>query len=86
VSYWSGGFFYVKDVDVENLASSKRLPAFKDGPAAETSAWTASPHISESLAMVKLVRADLQADRMRVDGEGSDIVLVYQADPTSSTP
>ncbi|KAK1647490.1 hypothetical protein QYE76_065295 [Lolium multiflorum] len=54
VRYWSAGFFYVKDIQVP--ASSKTLPAFKDGPASETSTWTASPHISESPAIVKMVR------------------------------
>jgi hypothetical protein len=36
VRYWSGGFFYVKDVGVP--ASIKVIPPYKDGPAAETSA------------------------------------------------
>jgi hypothetical protein len=54
VRYWSAGFFYVKDVEVP--ARSKRLPIFKDGSAAETSAWTANPHYSESPEMVRMVR------------------------------
>jgi hypothetical protein len=36
VRYWSGGFFYVKDVS--DPASPKMLPDFKDGPASETPA------------------------------------------------
>jgi hypothetical protein len=54
VRYWSTGFFYVKDLEVPS--NSKTLPIFKDGPAAETSAWTANLHYSESPQMVKMVR------------------------------
>jgi hypothetical protein len=34
--YWSGGFFYLKDVS--DPASARVLPAFKNGPASETPA------------------------------------------------
>jgi hypothetical protein len=46
VRYWSGGFFYLKDVS--NPASSKVLPEFKNSPASETPAWSQCPHLSES--------------------------------------
>ncbi|KAK1660623.1 hypothetical protein QYE76_048782 [Lolium multiflorum] len=54
VRYWSGGFFYVKDVS--DPASPKTLSAFKDGPASETPAWTNCPHISESPMLTRMVR------------------------------
>ncbi|KAK1648634.1 hypothetical protein QYE76_066439 [Lolium multiflorum] len=60
VRYWSGGFFYLKDVS--DPASSKVLPEFKDGPASETSAWTQCPHLSES---TQLTRATGRDDLMR---------------------
>ncbi|KAK1666404.1 hypothetical protein QYE76_054563 [Lolium multiflorum] len=47
-------FFYLKDV--ADPASPKTLSAFKDGPASETSAWTTCPDISESPALVRMVR------------------------------
>ena len=36
--YWSGGFFFLKDVS--DPASDKKLPTFKNSPANETPAWT----------------------------------------------
>jgi hypothetical protein len=54
VRYWSGGFFYVKDVS--DPASPKTLPAFKEGPASKTPAWTNCPHISESPMLTRMVR------------------------------
>ncbi|KAK1609813.1 hypothetical protein QYE76_033486 [Lolium multiflorum] len=54
VRFWSVGFFYVKDT--EDPASTKMLPAFKDGPAAETSAWTDNPHISDHPEMENMAR------------------------------
>ncbi|KAK1687209.1 hypothetical protein QYE76_048057 [Lolium multiflorum] len=42
--------------DVSDPASSKTLPAFKDGPASETPAWTNCPHISESPTLTRMVR------------------------------
>ncbi|KAK1686515.1 hypothetical protein QYE76_047363 [Lolium multiflorum] len=52
------GGLYIGDVgrDVEVPASSKTPPIFQDGPATETSAWTANPHYSKSPEMVKMVR------------------------------
>ncbi|KAK1628700.1 hypothetical protein QYE76_003015 [Lolium multiflorum] len=44
--YWSGGFFYLKDVSAS--ASARVFPAFKNGPVSETPAWTQCPHLSES--------------------------------------
>ncbi|KAK1664419.1 hypothetical protein QYE76_052578 [Lolium multiflorum] len=50
VRYWSGNFFYLKDVS--DPASSKVLPDFKD----ETPAWTQCPHLSESPQLTRAVR------------------------------
>ncbi|KAK1651432.1 hypothetical protein QYE76_069237 [Lolium multiflorum] len=52
--YWSGGFFYLKDVS--NPASAKVLLAFKNGPTSETPAWTQWPHLSESPQLTHAVR------------------------------
>ncbi|KAK1573103.1 hypothetical protein QYE76_008314 [Lolium multiflorum] len=54
VRYWSGNFFYLKDVS--DPASSKVLPDFKDGPPSETPAWTQCPHLSESPQLTREVR------------------------------
>jgi hypothetical protein len=54
VRYWSGGFFYVKDIGVP--ASTRVLPPFKDGPADETSAWNTNPHISNLLEIEKMAK------------------------------
>ncbi|KAK1601717.1 hypothetical protein QYE76_016438 [Lolium multiflorum] len=54
VRYWSGGFFYVKDVS--DPASLKTLQEFKDGPTSETPAWTNCPHLSESPQLIRAVR------------------------------
>ena len=54
VRYWSGGFFYLKDVS--DPASPKMLPEFKDGPASETPAWSQCPHLSESPQLTRAVR------------------------------
>ncbi|KAK1666893.1 hypothetical protein QYE76_055052 [Lolium multiflorum] len=76
VRYWSGGFFYVKDV--ADPASPKTFPAFKDGPVMthnETSAWTASPHISESPAMVRMVRRICKMTESELSGK--DLTLSW---------
>ncbi|KAK1661276.1 hypothetical protein QYE76_049435 [Lolium multiflorum] len=52
--YWSGGFFYLKDVS--DSASERRLPPFKNSPASETPAWTQCPHLSESPQLTRAVR------------------------------
>jgi hypothetical protein len=54
VRYWSGNFFYLKDVS--DPASPKVLPDFKDGPPSETPAWTQCPHLSESPQLTRAVR------------------------------
>ncbi|KAK1650535.1 hypothetical protein QYE76_068340 [Lolium multiflorum] len=54
VRYWSGNFFYLKDVS--DPASSKVLPDFKDGPPSETPSWTQCPHLSESPQLTRAVR------------------------------
>ncbi|KAK1661818.1 hypothetical protein QYE76_049977 [Lolium multiflorum] len=52
--YWSGGFFYLKDVS--DPASDKKLPTFKNSPANETPAWTQCPHLSDSPQLNRAVR------------------------------
>ncbi|KAK1669715.1 hypothetical protein QYE76_057874 [Lolium multiflorum] len=52
--YWSGGFFYLKDVS--DPASDKLLPTFKNSPADETPAWTQCPHLSDSPQLNRAVR------------------------------
>ncbi|KAK1652734.1 hypothetical protein QYE76_070539 [Lolium multiflorum] len=52
--YWSGGFFYLKDVS--DPASDKILPTFKNSPANETPAWTQCPHLSDSPQLNRAVR------------------------------
>ncbi|KAK1630899.1 hypothetical protein QYE76_005214 [Lolium multiflorum] len=52
--YWSGGFFYLKDVS--DPASERMLPPFKNCPASETPAWTQCPHLSESPQLSRTVR------------------------------
>ncbi|KAK1694675.1 hypothetical protein QYE76_011372 [Lolium multiflorum] len=52
--YWSGGFFYLKDVS--DPASEKKLPPFKNCPASETPAWTQCPHFSDSPQLTRAVR------------------------------
>ncbi|KAK1691789.1 hypothetical protein QYE76_008486 [Lolium multiflorum] len=52
--YWSGGFFYLKDVS--DPASNRKLPLFKNSPASETPAWTQCPHLSESPQLTRVVR------------------------------
>ncbi|KAK1610794.1 hypothetical protein QYE76_034467 [Lolium multiflorum] len=54
VWYWSGGFFYLKDVS--DPASSKVLPEFKDGPASETPTWSQCPHLSKSPQLTRAIR------------------------------
>ncbi|KAK1670621.1 hypothetical protein QYE76_058780 [Lolium multiflorum] len=71
--YWSGGFFYLKDVS--DPASTKVLPAFKDGPASETPAWTQCPHLSES---PQLTRAVTRIYKLTEDGlTGKDLTLSW---------
>ncbi|KAK1653909.1 hypothetical protein QYE76_071714 [Lolium multiflorum] len=52
--YWSGGFFYLKDVS--DPASERKLPPFKNCAATETPAWTQCPHLSESPQLTRAVR------------------------------
>jgi hypothetical protein len=52
--YWSGGFFYLKDVS--DPASDRKLPIFKNSPASETPAWTQCPHLSDSPQLTRAVR------------------------------
>ncbi|KAK1645879.1 hypothetical protein QYE76_063684 [Lolium multiflorum] len=52
--YWSGGFFYLKDVS--DPASERKLPPFKNCPATELPAWSHCPHLSESLQLTRAVR------------------------------
>ncbi|KAK1644412.1 hypothetical protein QYE76_062217 [Lolium multiflorum] len=52
--YWSGGFFYLKDVS--DPAGERMLPPFKNNPASETPAWTQCPHLSESPQLTRAVR------------------------------
>ncbi|KAK1610929.1 hypothetical protein QYE76_034602 [Lolium multiflorum] len=52
--YWSRDFFYLKDVS--DPACARVLPAFKNGPASETPAWTQCPHLSESPQLTRAVR------------------------------
>ncbi|KAK1678365.1 hypothetical protein QYE76_039213 [Lolium multiflorum] len=52
--YWSGGFFYLKDVS--DPASTRRLPPFKNCPATELPTWTHCPHLSESPQLTRAVR------------------------------
>ncbi|KAK1643431.1 hypothetical protein QYE76_061236 [Lolium multiflorum] len=52
--YWSGGFFYLKDVS--DPASDRKLPIFKNNPASETPAWTQCPHLSDSPQLTRAVR------------------------------
>ncbi|KAK1607932.1 hypothetical protein QYE76_031605 [Lolium multiflorum] len=52
--YWSGGFFYFKDVsDPTNV---RKLPPFKNCPATELPTWSHCPHLSESLQLTRAVR------------------------------
>ncbi|KAK1627830.1 hypothetical protein QYE76_002145 [Lolium multiflorum] len=52
--YWSGNFFYLKDIS--DPASPRVLPDFKDGPTSETPAWTQCPNLSESTQLTRAVR------------------------------
>ncbi|KAK1664399.1 hypothetical protein QYE76_052558 [Lolium multiflorum] len=52
--YWSGGFFYLKDVS--DPANARKLPPFKNCPATELPTWSHCPHISESLQLTRAVR------------------------------
>ncbi|KAK1642007.1 hypothetical protein QYE76_059812 [Lolium multiflorum] len=52
--YWSGGFFYLKDVS--DPASTRRLPPFKNCPATELPTWTHCPHLSESPQLTRAIR------------------------------
>ncbi|KAK1691884.1 hypothetical protein QYE76_008581 [Lolium multiflorum] len=54
VRYWSSRFFYVKETEMP--ASTRNLPPFKDGPAAEVSAWNANPHLSEYPEVEKMAK------------------------------
>ncbi|KAK1692915.1 hypothetical protein QYE76_009612 [Lolium multiflorum] len=52
--YWSGGFFYLKDVS--DPANVRKLPPFKNCPATELPTWSHCPHLSESLHLTRAVR------------------------------
>ncbi|KAK1686156.1 hypothetical protein QYE76_047004 [Lolium multiflorum] len=52
--YWSGGFFYLKDVS--DPANVRKLPPFKNCPATELPTWSHCPHLSESLQLTRAVR------------------------------
>ena len=52
--YWSGGFFYLKDVS--DPASEKKLPVFKNCPPTELPSWTHCPHFSDSPQLTRAVR------------------------------
>ncbi|KAK1643139.1 hypothetical protein QYE76_060944 [Lolium multiflorum] len=52
--YWSGGFFYLKDVS--DPAREKKLPPFKNYPATELPSWTHCPHFSDSPQLTRAVR------------------------------
>ncbi|KAK1678913.1 hypothetical protein QYE76_039761 [Lolium multiflorum] len=52
--YWSGGFFYLKDVS--DPASTRNLPPFKNCPATELPAWSHCPHLSDSPQLTRAVR------------------------------
>ncbi|KAK1697508.1 hypothetical protein QYE76_014205 [Lolium multiflorum] len=52
--YWSGGFFYLKDVS--DPASTRKLPTFKNCPATELPAWSHCPHLSDSPQLTRAVR------------------------------
>ncbi|KAK1606199.1 hypothetical protein QYE76_029872 [Lolium multiflorum] len=52
--YWSGGFFYLKDVS--DPANARKLPPFKNCPATELPTWSHCPHLSESLQLTRAVR------------------------------
>ncbi|KAK1697986.1 hypothetical protein QYE76_014683 [Lolium multiflorum] len=52
--YWSGGFFYLKDVS--DPASERVLPPFENSPANENPTWTQCPHLSESPQLTRAVR------------------------------
>ncbi|KAK1645703.1 hypothetical protein QYE76_063508 [Lolium multiflorum] len=62
--YWSGGFFYLKDVS--DPASERKLPPFKNCPATEVPAWPC-PHLFES---PQLAGWRVASSRRRGDGEG----------------
>ena len=73
VRYWSGGFFYVKDVS--NPANLKTLPEFKNGPASETPAWTKCPHLSESPQLTWAVRRICKLTELGLSGK--DLTLSW---------
>ncbi|KAK1631810.1 hypothetical protein QYE76_006125 [Lolium multiflorum] len=52
--YWSGGFFYLKDVS--DPTSDRKLPPFKNCPATELPSWTHCPHFSDSPQLTRAVR------------------------------
>ncbi|KAK1691749.1 hypothetical protein QYE76_008446 [Lolium multiflorum] len=71
--YWSGGFFYLKDVS--DPASARVLSAFKDGPASETPGWTQCPHLSESTQLTRAVR---RICKLTADGlSGKDLTMSW---------
>jgi hypothetical protein len=61
--------------DVADPACPKTLSVFKDGPASETLAWTACPHISESPMLVRMVRRIYKLTESRLSGK--DLTLSW---------
>ncbi|KAK1613236.1 hypothetical protein QYE76_036909 [Lolium multiflorum] len=71
--YWSGGFFYLKDVS--DPASDKKLPPFKNCPATELPSWTHCPHFSDS---PQLTRAVGRICKLTEEGlTGKDLTLSW---------
>ncbi|KAK1667478.1 hypothetical protein QYE76_055637 [Lolium multiflorum] len=71
--YWSGGFFYLKDVS--DPASQRRLPPFKNCPATEIPSWTHCPHLSESPQLTRAVR---RICKLTAEGlTGKDLTLSW---------
>ncbi|KAK1631038.1 hypothetical protein QYE76_005353 [Lolium multiflorum] len=71
--YWSGGFFYLKDVS--DPAGNRRLPLFKNSPASETPAWTQCPHFSDSPQLTHAVRRICKLTEERLTGK--DLTLSW---------
>ncbi|KAK1650145.1 hypothetical protein QYE76_067950 [Lolium multiflorum] len=52
--YWSGGFFYLKDVS--DPANVRKLATIQELPRHELPTWSHCPHLSESLHLTRAVR------------------------------
>ncbi|KAK1600776.1 hypothetical protein QYE76_017987 [Lolium multiflorum] len=77
--YWSGGFFYLKDVS--DPASDKKLPPFKNCPATELPSWALLPPLLRLASADPRCQADLQAYGGGADGKRPNPLLVHEADP-----